>query len=253
MRSGGIHCDSNANTFLPNHEADMRFAQMAVEQKFSNVTRDAAANFENEIKQLSSSSIETTDYFQVNFCAKRAPFQPKTSLTLIFFSFLFFWDVVIKQLLITAFAPFFRNAKNVHLKNFYLIVPPLTINFVEYILIAKDRMTKQKNKNESSFTDDGFAIGLVYILKLLDQMSDFNSLYWFKAVRQKYLKEREQLRDQQKINAGTQWNDEKLQQTLSLTEKRINSFLEVCAENVPRKLYWGFFVICHIFHFLLFF
>lgn len=56
------------------------------------------------------------------------------------------------------FAPALQDKKNSHLKNFYLIIPPMTINFVESSLAAKDNMNK-KNKSRAAFTDDGFAMG----------------------------------------------------------------------------------------------
>ena len=62
------------------------------------------------------------------------------------------------QLLVDVFAPALQDKKNSHLKNFYLIIPPMTINFVESSLAAKDNMNK-KNKSRAAFTDDGFAMG----------------------------------------------------------------------------------------------
>lgn len=65
------------------------------------------------------------------------------------------------QLLVDVFAPALQDKKNSHLKNFYLIIPPMTINFVESSLAAKDNMNK-KNKSRAAFTDDGFAMGKIF-------------------------------------------------------------------------------------------
>lgn len=60
------------------------------------------------------------------------------------------------------FAEEFRSAQNIHLKNFYIIIPPLSINFVDYILQGKDKLSKKKTSG-GFFTDDGFAIGNIII------------------------------------------------------------------------------------------
>ena len=39
-----------------------------------------------------------------------------------------------------------------------MIIPALTINFVEYLIGAKEKMNK-KNKDGAAFTDDGMAMG----------------------------------------------------------------------------------------------
>lgn len=123
-----------------------------------------------------------------------------------------------------------------------MIVPPLTINFIEHSLTCKDRINK-KNKTGAAFTDDGFAMGmfppslyiffnihglflkgLAFIIQLLEQGSQFNSLYWFQSVKAKHAKERKKLEEQKAVFNK---DDAKLQQTLALTEKRLNLIEQV--------------------------
>jgi len=94
------------------------------------------------------------------------------------------------KMLVNVFALEFRSAANGHLKNFYLIVPALTLTFVEVMASDKERFNK-KGREEGSFTNDGFAIGVAYILKLLDQNKEFDSLNWFKSTITFYKKEME--------------------------------------------------------------
>lgn len=202
MRSGGIHCCSNASVFLPIVNRDLRLHTMCDENKLPTETLNAARNLESDITHLRRNYAEGTEYF---------------------------------RLLVDAFSPFFRSDKNAHLRLFYLIVPPLTLNYIEYIITAKEKMQKKTKQEGTWFTDDGFAMGLVYVLKLLDQNAAFNSLHWFKAVRQKYVTERNQLRKASDSSSsagsdatssnGTPNYDAKLQQTLALSEKRITILL----------------------------
>lgn len=198
MRSGGIHCTADASIFLSTSHRNVNINELCLTENLSTETLHAAKSVENTINRLRSNYAEGTDYF---------------------------------KLLVHAFSPFFCNDKNAHLKLFYLIVPPLTINFVEYMVSAKEKLNK-KSKQDGWFTDDGFAMGIAYILRLLNQHSDFNSLHWFKAVRQKFLIEIKQLESEKaKCAAGVAANgsdsyEAKRQQTLALSEKRIHIYLQ---------------------------
>lgn len=66
--------------------------------------------------------------------------------------------------------------------------------------------------------------GVAYILKLLNQYQEFDSLHWFQSVREKYVKEIRAVAKQQNVQSTSQ--DEKLLQTMNLTHKR----LEVCLQ-----------------------
>lgn len=68
-------------------------------------------------------------------------------------------------------------------------------------------------------------VGVAYILKLLDQYQEFDSLHWFQSVREKYLKEIRAVAKQQNVQSASQ--DEKLLQTMNLTQKRLDVCLQV--------------------------
>lgn len=61
------------------------------------------------------------------------------------------------QLLIDVFIQAMRSHNNSHLHNFYMIIPSLTLNFIEHSINSKEKMYKKSK--ESTFTDDGFAVG----------------------------------------------------------------------------------------------
>jgi WASH complex subunit 7 len=143
-------------------------------EKLSAESIAAAANLDRVLRTLADNFAEGTDYF---------------------------------KLLVRVFTRQFRDPKNLHLNNFYVIVPPLMINFVEHSLLMKEKLAKKKAFSGglyqgSNFTDDGFAIGVAYILKLLDQNDTFDSLHWFDSVHEKFSAERRRLEDEQSSSAS---------------------------------------------------
>ncbi len=186
IRSGGLHCCSNAIRFIPDLEDIVCFEDLCREESLSEECQSSAKQLDQVISNLSKNFAEGTEYF---------------------------------QLLVDVFAPEFRDQKNMHLRNFFVILPTLTLNFVEYMISSKEKMNK-KNKVGAAFTDDGFAMGVSYILKLLDQYQEFDSLHWFQSVTAKYNAEKAQSGNQ----SSSRKADEKLQQTITLTRKRLDMY-----------------------------
>jgi WASH complex subunit 7 len=186
IRSGGLHCCSNAIRFVPDIDEIVAFDPLITEEGLSKETQQAAKNVDAALGNLTETFAEESDYFKI---------------------------------LVDVFAKEFRTEKNSHLRNFHAMVPPLCLNYVEYIISAKDKLGR-KNKAGAAFTDDGFAMGLAYILKLLDQYNTFDSLHWFKSCKVHYAQERKKIAARQHEGRA----DEKLLQTVSLSLKRMHLY-----------------------------
>lgn len=65
IRSGGIHCCSNASVFLAVTDIKLLFEKLCIRYDLSDTTRRSALNIENEVKHLHHNYAESTEYFRV--------------------------------------------------------------------------------------------------------------------------------------------------------------------------------------------
>eukprot|EP01113_Clastostelium_recurvatum_P020853 TRINITY_DN2468_c0_g1_i2.p1 TRINITY_DN2468_c0_g1~~TRINITY_DN2468_c0_g1_i2.p1 ORF type:complete len:1156 (+),score=429.18 TRINITY_DN2468_c0_g1_i2:487-3468(+) len=189
VRSGGLHYISNAIKFVPDLQNISKFEELVTKEGLSPETTTASKNLDTAIDSLAKNFAEGTEYF---------------------------------KMLVQVFAEQFRNPANQHLRNFYVIVPPLMLNYIEHILLAKDKLVKKTKHYGSAqepilFTDDGFAIGVAYILKLLDQNKDFDTLHWFNAVSKWHADE------EKSVNISNTKRSKEDQQTTQLTIKKLRA------------------------------
>lgn len=68
------------------------------------------------------------------------------------------------------------------------------MNYVDKMLVEKDRLRDwKKSSEEMCFTDDGFALGLACILRILGQDAQFDSLHWFDSIEAALTTKRENI------------------------------------------------------------
>lgn len=139
-------------------------------------------------------------------------------------------NTVLLQSFLQAFNDIIRDPKNAHLRHFYICLPALTVLFVDGLVRSKEYKHKSTDTERLVFTDDGFAMGVAYVLVVLGQVDAFWTLDWFEAVRLKYAAELTELETKRAALTGS-FEDEKLRQTLLLTSKRITTLAEVMRVN----------------------
>mmetsp|Transcript_28420 Transcript_28420/g.27376 ORF Transcript_28420/g.27376 Transcript_28420/m.27376 type:complete len:219 (+) Transcript_28420:327-983(+) len=152
IRNASLKDNSNLIKFIPKVIDDIHFEDSANELGMKGETMEAVKMFDQCLRLLFKQAQEASDFLRQ--IAKN--FEGK-----------------------------FESEDCVHLKLFYIILPPLTLNYIEHIQRSKDRIFKKNNK-DAFLSDDGFPLGMAFILKILDQNEVFNSLNWFDSMKQKY-------------------------------------------------------------------
>ena len=120
------------------------------------------------------------------------------------------------QVLVTSFQGSLSPEKIPDIDLFAFLLPPLTITFIDNAINARDNLLK-KNKSEEMayFSDDGFMMGVCYLLKVFSADKKFESLSWFPSVISYYNAQK----IQRKNEKGSHGVD-------TLNERQITSYKE---------------------------
>jgi WASH complex subunit 7, C-terminal/WASH complex subunit 7 len=107
VRSGGLSFTSNAIKFVPDLSDIVQFGELCEKEGLSAETVESATNMDHCVENMSKNFAEGTQYF---------------------------------RMLVNVFATEFRNESNSHLQQLFLIVPALTISYVDHMMNLKDKV-----------------------------------------------------------------------------------------------------------------
>lgn len=98
------------------------------------------------------------------------------------------------DILVSVFSKELGNDRFEHIRDFYVIVPAVSLNSVECLIRGKEKLSKRGADSEATFAEDGFALGLAFLLRVLGQSKAFDAMHWFDSVRAHYQAEANKLR-----------------------------------------------------------
>ena len=111
------------------------------------------------------------------------------------------------QILLKVFRKVLSEGSHDHFDNFYIMIPALSLSWMEASIRAKEMLHKKNRTRDAYFTDDGFAMGTAFVLSILKQNNLFNSLQWEISVQNKLHVEAKQITEkkiaqEEKSSAG---------------------------------------------------
>jgi len=160
VRSGGLqYMSANAQFCIDLNERVAFEEEVKAEGITTASTLNAATHLDSVIRNLIAQFTSESNYFSV---------------------------------LVSIFEPVLNSPEQKHLQNFYLILPSLFINYIENLKSMKEKLMKQSGRQEVAWTDDGFVLGVAYLLRVLHLDGLYDSLHWFDSVKSYTAKRREE-------------------------------------------------------------
>jgi len=181
IRNASLKDNNNLLKFIPKKLEEYSFGEAAEELAIGGETLEAAAMFDKSVSLLFKQADDANDYLRK----------------------------MVER--IAGFAD--EDEERKFLKNFFVVVPALTTCYIEVVQNAKEKLMKHDD-SEAFISDDGFSLGVVYLLKVLGVTDNFNGLNWFDSMETKLATEQEK---NEKRRAGAT-KDKALQKAYGVDE-----------------------------------
>ena len=116
-----------------------------------------------------------------------------------------------------------RSERTMPLKNFWIIIPAVTTCYIDHVIKGRDKINKRNNTN-AFISDDGFALGVCFLLKILSVTEEFQSLNWFESQERKLNADIQKAKSKQALAKGdvrdiyTEDNEEEIELSVKRTE-----------------------------------
>ena len=149
IRSASLKDNSNLVKYMPKIVSETKFEDIAEELGIQAETFETIKMFDMCIRNIFKQHEDASDYL---------------------------------RMIVQNFDGMLEGDDTKHLKLFYMMIPPLTLSYIDHLTKGKEKLNS-KNKNIGGFiSDDGFPLGLAYLLKILNQTEKFASLNWFDSM-----------------------------------------------------------------------
>lgn len=80
------------------------------------------------------------------------------------------------------------NENMAPLKNFFAIIPAITTCQINHVVVGRQKL-KQNNNKGAFISDDGFGLGVAFLLKIFGIDEAFQGLNWFESIESKLEKD----------------------------------------------------------------
>lgn len=158
IRNASLKDNNNLLKFIPKKLEEYSFLDTCEELAIGGETLEAAAMFDKSVSLLFKQADDANDYLR---------------------------KMVDR---VAGFAD--EDEESKFLKNFFVVVPALTTSYIEILQTGKERLMK-RDDSDAFISDDGFTLGVVYLLKVLGTTDRFNALNWFESMELRLAEEQE--------------------------------------------------------------